>query len=129
MPRPHQIGHEIGDEVLVEVAHRLGGLLREGDRLARWGGEEFLVVLRDCAGENARHLADKIRMAVAATPLAINGTSLHATISVGVAERTEDEDIDHLIGRADQALYAAKRGGRDRFVVAGPAPTALCPAA
>ena len=49
----------------------------------------------------------------AASPLAVSGANLHATISVGVAERTEDEDIDHLIGRADQALYLAKRDGRN----------------
>jgi diguanylate cyclase (GGDEF)-like protein len=106
-------GHQAGDDMLRTLAQRIAGSLRESDLIFRWGGEEFLVVLRDCAGENARHLADKIRMAVAATPLAINGTSLHATISVGVAERTEDEDIDHLIGRADQALYLAKRDGRN----------------
>lgn len=106
-------GHQAGDDMLRALVQRIAGSLRESDLIFRWGGEEFLVVLRDCEGENALHLADKLREAVAASPLAVNGASLHATISVGVAERTEDEDIDHLIGRADQALYLAKRDGRN----------------
>lgn len=106
-------GHQAGDDMLRALVQRIAGSLRESDLIFRWGGEEFLVVLRDCEGENALHLADKLRAAVAASPLAVSGASLHATISVGVAERTEDEDIDHLIGRADQALYLAKRDGRN----------------
>ena len=106
-------GHQAGDEILRALAGRIAGALRESDQVFRWGGEEFLVILRNCDGENALRLADKVREAAAENSLTVAGASVRATISIGVAERAGDEHIDPLIGRADQALYAAKRDGRN----------------
>lgn len=106
-------GHLAGDDMLRLLTARIVGGLRESDLIFRWGGEEFLVVLRDCGGENALRIADKLREAAATASLVFRGETLHATISVGVAERQADEKIEQVISRADQALYAAKRDGRN----------------
>lgn len=111
-------GHLVGDRVLEIIARRIADGLRDSDLIFRWGGEEFLVVLRDCAGRDALRIADKLREAVAVTPIEAGPARLSASISLGVAERRDGEDTDHLIGRADQALYAAKKEGRNRACVA-----------
>ena len=108
-------GHEVGDRVLIEVARRLRESVRDSDFVARWGGEEFVVLLRDCPLADAVARAEKIRHRIAEAPCADAGT---VTISVGVAELTADEDLDHWLVRADRALYQAKRSGRNT-VVAG----------
>ena len=108
-------GHEVGDRVLIEVARRLKDAVRDSDVVARWGGEEFVVLLRDCPLADAVARAEKIRRQIADAPFADAGT---VTISVGAAELTADEDLDHWLGRADKALYEAKRSGRNA-VVAG----------
>ena len=108
-------GHEVGDRVLIEVARRLRESVRDSDFVARWGGEEFVVLLRDCPLADAVARAEKIRRRIAEAPCADAGT---VTISVGVAELTADEDLDHWLVRADRALYQAKRSGRNT-VVAG----------
>ncbi len=108
-------GHEVGDRVLIEVARRLRESVRDSDFIARWGGEEFVVLLRDCPLADAVARAEKIRRRIAEAPCADAGT---VTISVGVAELTADEDLDHWLVRADRALYQAKRSGRNA-VVAG----------
>lgn len=107
-------GHQAGDDMLRAVSSSIAGALRDSDLVFRWGGEEFLVVLRDCDRHNALRIADKLREGAAAVALTVRGETLRTTISVGAAERENDEDIESLIGRADQALYAAKREGRNR---------------
>lgn len=106
-------GHQVGDEMLRALSARIAGSLRDSDLIFRWGGEEFLVVLRDCDRHNALRIADKLRESAAEASLTVRGETLHNTISIGVAERDNEESIDRLIGRADQALYAAKREGRN----------------
>ena len=106
-------GHLVGDEILRRFAARISGNVRDSDLVFRWGGEEFLVILRDCEGTNALRIADKLLKAIGETPFDTSGQTIGVTISVGVAERKADESIDQLIGRADQALYAAKRDGRN----------------
>jgi diguanylate cyclase (GGDEF)-like protein/PAS domain S-box-containing protein len=108
-------GHEVGDRVLIEVARRLRESVRDSDFVARWGGEEFVILLRDCPLADAVARAEKIRRQIAEAPFADAGT---VTISVGAAELTADEDLDHWLVRADRALYEAKRSGRNT-VVAG----------
>ena len=103
-------GHQAGDHVLIEIASRLRRSLRGSDMVARWGGEEFVVLLRDCALPDALRLAEEIRAAIAELPFGAMGS---LTVSVGVAEARASEDLTTWLERADQALYRAKRSGRN----------------
>jgi diguanylate cyclase (GGDEF)-like protein len=112
-------GHAAGDAVLVEFTHRAQAALRGYDRLARTGGEEFCVLLPEAAGDEARAIAERIRHAVSAAPIAAAGTVISVTTSAGVATtRTSEDRIEDLLQRADTALYEAKHAGRDRVAVA-----------
>ncbi len=113
-------GHRVGDAVLVAVAQRLRSAVRAGDGLCRWGGEEFVLLLEGCDLEVAHDVADKARMAVSEAPLMLaDGTLVALTVSAGVAQRGPDEDAESLTARADDALYRAKRAGRNRTERAG----------
>jgi two-component system, cell cycle response regulator len=103
-------GHARGDTVLTRVAARLLHVLREEDYAGRWGGEEFLVLLPDIDEEGAHATAERLRQSVGGRPL----SGLRVTVSAGVATWTEGETPDDVLRRADNALYAAKRGGRDQ---------------
>jgi diguanylate cyclase (GGDEF)-like protein/PAS domain S-box-containing protein len=106
-------GHQAGDNVLIEVASRVRRSLRGNDVVARWGGEEFVVLLRDCALHDARRLAEEIRSTIAEVPF---GTLGSLTVSIGAAEIRASETLASWLGRADQALYRAKRAGRNEVV-------------
>jgi diguanylate cyclase (GGDEF)-like protein/PAS domain S-box-containing protein len=110
-------GHAAGDAVLVEVARRLALRLRDGDQLARWGGEEFIVAADVPGDEALRRLGEDLRTAVAADPVLVGGERIGVTISVGAAIHDVAEDVDAIIAAADAALYAAKRRGRNRVVL------------
>jgi len=105
-----RFGHGVGDEVLRRVAESIGRTLRASDLAARWGGEEFLVVLTDTGLDGARMCAERIRAAVEA--LSLPRVS-HVTISAGVAELTSGEDLSVALLRADEMLYKAKASGRN----------------
>ncbi len=107
-------GHQTGDAVLVRSTQAMRSCLRESDLACRWGGEEFLIVLRSCALAEALAIAEKIREAVASSD--VDGPSV--TASLGAAERAPDEDFDGLVRRADAALYTAKNQGRNRAFAA-----------
>jgi diguanylate cyclase len=112
-------GHPAGDEVLRKVAECLvRNFLRKEDFVARYGGEEFAVVLMDVTLGDAKSLAERLRKAVHALPISHKGKALSVTVSVGLATLVPGESPVAWIERADQALYAAKSGGRDRMVVA-----------
>jgi diguanylate cyclase (GGDEF)-like protein/PAS domain S-box-containing protein len=106
-------GHQAGDHVLIEIASRLRRSLRGNDMVARWGGEEFIVLVRDCALPDAGRLAENIRAAIAEVPFGPMG---RITVSIGAAEARDKEDLQAWLGRADQALYRAKRAGRNEVV-------------
>ena len=109
-------GHVMGDAVLVELARRLAAGLGPDDCLARWGGEEFAVLLRgvDTDRELERR-AQRLRAAVALLPVAATGISVRLTISIGAARAgAQLETLDALVEAADRCLYAAKRDGRNR---------------
>ena len=108
-------GHEAGDRVLAAVAGALRSNLRAEDVLGRLGGEEFLALLPDSDEAAAVATAEKLREEVAALRVAHRGTELAVTLSIGCAT-WEGEPSDELLRRADDALYAAKRSGRDRVV-------------
>jgi diguanylate cyclase (GGDEF)-like protein/PAS domain S-box-containing protein len=111
-------GHVAGDALLRAVAQRIESVVRANDVVARLGGDEFLVVLDGIDGEAAATaIADKVR-AACSKPVATPTGTVATTLSVGVVLREPGEMSDALIARADRAMYAAKRGGRDQTVVA-----------
>ncbi len=109
-------GHEAGDAVLVTVAAAIQRDRRRGDQAGRWGGEEFVVVLPDCPLTDALPIAEKLRATIAEQWVIIGEQPIAVTASIGVAVFTPDDTIDDLLRRADQAMYAAKHGGRNRVV-------------
>ncbi|HPB75450.1 MAG TPA: diguanylate cyclase, partial [Chromatiaceae bacterium] len=104
-------GHLVGDQVLIGLCHRVREHLRGVDVLARWGGEEFVVLLPHCDGPQAQRLAEKLRALIAAEPFPGAG---RVTSSFGVAEFRPPESADAWLNRADDALYQAKSAGRNR---------------
>lgn len=111
-------GHAVGDQALRLVVGTLGAELREGDLLARFGGEEFLVLLPLTGGEAARMLAERLRCAVAGIELADGARMVPLRASFGVAELAAGERVGGWLRRADLALYTAKREGRNRVAEA-----------
>ncbi len=110
-------GHQVGDTVLAEVARRFSGSIRSSDCLARYGGEEFVVLLPETQLEDAVTFSEKLRAAVASVPVRIaEGRALPVTVSVGAASlaHTPFNSPSEMINAADQALYRAKRNGRNR---------------
>ncbi len=110
-------GHAVGDRVLHDLAALLRRQLRPGDWLVRWGGEEFVVLLPGVRADHAAALADDLRRAVESHAFG-SGVPAPVTVSVGVALQRPEEGFEALFKRADEALYEAKRGGRNRVVVA-----------
>jgi two-component system, cell cycle response regulator len=110
------LGHSFGDEALKEIARRFRSKLRLYDSLGRYGGEEFLIVLPDCDLPSAMKRADQLRACIGSSPIVFCSKSRSITVSMGVALSGihAADDITALLNRADRALYAAKRGGRDR---------------
>ena len=112
-------GHAVGDEVLVEMAARLRRNVRTVDLVARWGGEEFCLLLVDTDVAGALVVAARLRAAVGPAPVETSAGPITVTLSQGVAGlRGDGEGLAGLLARADAAMYEAKHLGRDRFVVA-----------
>jgi diguanylate cyclase len=114
-------GHQVGDQALRLMARLLVEMVKGGDLVARFGGEEFAVVLPETGLAHALALAEKIRARLATQRVRLrrDGRTLEAiTISVGVAEFRPGERLEDLVARTDEALYRAKRGGRDRVEAA-----------
>lgn len=107
-------GHGVGDLVLQNIAQLLLQAIRSSDQACRWGGEEFVVLLDDCSLENALQRADILRRAVEIAEVSYQKEKIHITISVGVTQYRENENLDTFINRADIALYRAKQLGRNR---------------
>ncbi len=112
------LGHAAGDIVLREVAERVRAHIRAADVVARYGGEEFLVVMSGTAAEEAALVAERLRAAIAASPVMAEGQAVPVTASVGVASGESGTLSDDVIAAADAALYAAKKGGRNRVEIA-----------
>jgi diguanylate cyclase (GGDEF)-like protein/PAS domain S-box-containing protein len=113
-----QHGHQAGDEVLREVAQRTRKSLRAEDMPARWGGEEFVVLLPMTALPEASRVAERLRVAIGGTPSVTSAGPLPVTCSCGIAQRRRAEPILEFIARADAALYQAKDAGRNACALA-----------
>lgn len=111
-------GHAAGDEVLRHVAELLGQAIRGDDVFGRWGGEEFVVIMRRTDLAAACELGERIRVQVETTPHLVGNQPIAVTVSLGAAQLAHDEGFGALVDRADRALYRAKRGGRNRLVCA-----------
>ncbi|EJB05478.1 diguanylate cyclase (GGDEF) domain-containing protein [Rhizobium leguminosarum bv. trifolii WSM597] len=113
-------GHASGDDILRLFASVSRSIMRAGDLLARQGGDEFLVVLKDVSGQDAVAIAERIRLAFAAAVLHQQDLAVFPTLSIGVATRGESGgDFEQLIKKADEALYRSKREGRNRVEALG----------
>ncbi len=113
-------GHLAGDEVLRGICEVCRNTLRENDLLARFGGEEFIIVLPSTHAEPAAHTAERIREITASSLTRQFGFDQKVTISLGVSEfQASDEGYEEVLQRVDDAVYRAKDAGRDRVVVSG----------
>jgi len=113
-------GHLAGDRVLAETARRAQAAMRESDVLLRYGGEEFVIIVPGAGEEALYKVGERIRLAVAATPVNDGGQEIPVTVSVGIGQlQRREEKEETLLKRADEALYAAKEGGRNRTVCHG----------
>ncbi len=113
-----RFGHPAGDDVLRHVAELMTHAIRQTDQVARFGGEEFVVLLPDTSEANALHLASKLRQKLADTPVANLGTPVTVSIGLACMAAGSSLSLDALIQHADEALYQAKNEGRNRTVAA-----------
>lgn len=111
-----RLGHVAGDEVLARVAGSIAAGLRETDIVARWGGEEFMVMFTDTDEDTAERVLLRIQASLAQTCVTDADPSLRVTFSAGVGNHLRDETLTRTIDRADRALYAAKAAGRNRVL-------------
>ena len=110
-------GHDAGNRLLRQVANAVQAELRATDVPARYGGDEFIILLPETPPKGAMDVAERIRGAIASRPLALNGQQITATVSIGIACYPEDgRTLDALAARADRALYQAKQEGRNKVV-------------
>ena len=111
-------GHAAGDQALAHLCAVAGRALRPSDVFGRIGGEEIAIVLPDAQREDARQCTMRLQSALAASPLEWAAAAIPLTFSAGVAQRAAGETVEQCLRRADAALYAAKRGGRNRVKMA-----------
>ncbi len=107
-------GHQAGDQLLVLAAKTLRSNLRIEDGCARWGGEEFLLILPELTKEKTHTVAEKLQMLLADAGITVGDTDIHCTGSFGIAAFRQNESIDDCIRRADAALYKAKHDGHNK---------------
>jgi diguanylate cyclase (GGDEF)-like protein len=107
------LGHLAGDALLKSIAKRAESCVRKTDFLARYGGDEFVILLPNTALEAVQKVADRLRKYIETTSMEWMGRSVHSTISLGLASLQSDVDIQSLFARADESLYEAKNAGRN----------------
>lgn len=111
-----EFGHSMGDKVLQESARCMTDCIRQTDMCFRYGGEEFLILLSNAESAGALRIAERIRQSIARMDFSNNKGQLQVTTSIGCATMHLDDNVESLVQRADEALYLAKRRGRDRVV-------------
>jgi len=124
-----RFGHDVGDRAIALVAATLQAGRRTSDLVARFGGEEFIGLLPETSGDVAAIVAERMRQSVEDSPLRIDDLVIPITVSIGTADAGSEGDLAALIKRADEALYVAKRTGRNRVSAAPPTKPADLPSA
>ncbi|MFZ4584869.1 MAG: diguanylate cyclase domain-containing protein [Acidimicrobiia bacterium] len=109
-------GHAVGDALLIAVAARLRGSVRDSDLVARLGGDEFVVLCEGMSDEDARRVLERLTTAVP-EPLVVNAARVNVTVSIGVARPRVGSSADDVIAAADRAMYEAKGAGRNQWVL------------
>lgn len=107
-------GHDIGDKVLIKLCELVSASIRETDVFARWGGEEFIIMLPNTAGEGAQVMAENLRKVIENTNFGSVGV---LTASFGVSEYCPNTNMEDVLKKVDDALYEAKRGGRNKVIL------------
>lgn len=110
-------GHEAGDEILKAVAQTLARSVRAFDIVGRWGGEEFVVVVRNITEKNLALLAEKIRALVGRSFVTMAASQVGVTVSIGATTLAPDDTVDSAIARADRLMYKSKAAGRNRVTL------------
>ncbi len=113
-----RFGHLAGDHVLCRVVERIREFSRDSDVIGRYGGEEFVLLLQGAEQSVAESLVERIRYAVSSTDWSVIAPGLKVSVSCGITSMLPTDTLDAVLARADQALYDAKRGGRDQLRVA-----------
>ncbi len=108
-------GHDVGDRVLKYVAETLVKSARPFDLIGRWGGEEFIAIIRNVSGESIEEIGNRMRRLVEESYLMLSQTKLQVTLSLGATYMRADDTVDTLIKRADRLLYQSKENGRNRM--------------
>ncbi|PKG99268.1 EAL domain-containing protein [Paraglaciecola sp. MB-3u-78] len=109
-------GHKVGDELLISISHEMSKALRDGDTLARIGGDEFVVLLTDLEDDNDCEIIMARLLELASNPINVNNIILQVSVSIGITLYPKDfSDADQLVRHADQAMYAAKQAGRNCY--------------
>jgi diguanylate cyclase (GGDEF)-like protein len=111
-------GYNAGDDVLVEVSRVLRGCVRNEDICARWGGEEFLLLLPETTAESSLSVANKVLESTSMTEFKANKPGIRLTVSIGICEHDPAQSVQECISKANQALTMAKQGGRNRYIIA-----------
>jgi diguanylate cyclase (GGDEF)-like protein/PAS domain S-box-containing protein len=112
-----QYGHKVGDDVLTMVAKTISGMLRRFDIIARWGGEEFVVIVTNVTEKVLRDVAERIRTMVERSFLIVGDQKLTVTVSLGATLVTREDTQTSIIHRADSLMYASKATGRNRVTI------------
>lgn len=112
-------GHPIGDRVLMDIGQLLINNIRSTDIAARWGGEEFIILLSNVDKASAVEIMERIRVTINSQELVIDNLLIHYTVSIGIAKVIEEEEnpMHEVYNRADKALYCAKDNGRNQTVI------------
>lgn len=113
-------GHLAGDEVLAGFADDLKSCLRQSDIICRWGGEEFIILLKGTDTDSAHGVAEKIRLLAEQHNYVFAHETLNVTVSIGISQLQPDDTLQSLIARADRALYSAKQNGRNQTCTQNP---------
>lgn len=113
-------GHQTGDQALKQIAQTVQAGMRQSDLFGRYGGEEFMALLPHTDGQSAKRMAENLRKTLAGMAIQNHKGPIRLTVSIGVSQaRPDDIFLDEVVKRADEALYAAKQGGRNRVILDG----------